>query len=379
MGKVSQPHTSAGKSGRQIIFAVILVGVTLTVIEILCWAYTSFFGGPFRQDLDPSLVTRDGARQAIESKTFDTLLGWRNPQITRSAAQVGSEAWAQSYGDSFTFCSEVEPEDSWQRRFAKLSGKTILNMGVPGYGLDQAILAFERYGKDYPASHVILGLNRHLYRRAHSYYSWHFFEHSYKFLYVFKPIFIELGGAYRLIPPPCDNPQCLERILKLGEPTHEQFLRGHDYWYRQNLARPINAFPHAFTVFNLLKLKWQDRHRSGDPRYQYFVDDQRSFKLVHYLLERFAAQCRGSGQTPLFLLLYAPSDLEAMKRDGRGDGQLIDYLAQKKYAVVDTSAYIFQQRPRDSAFEDLAAPEGHFNARGNELIARALFEWVSAH
>jgi len=52
---------------------------------------------------------------------------------------VGEEK-ISTYGDSFTFCHEVNDDQTWQYFLSKLTGTNVANLGVPGYGSDQALL-----------------------------------------------------------------------------------------------------------------------------------------------------------------------------------------------------------------------------------------------
>lgn len=47
-------------------------------------------------------------------------------------------------GDSFTFSSEVEPEQSWPAALERSLGVAVINAGIGGYGADQIVLSAER-------------------------------------------------------------------------------------------------------------------------------------------------------------------------------------------------------------------------------------------
>src|SRR5262249_46829988 len=140
---------------------------------------------------------------------------------------------AQSYGDSFTYGAEVDDPDTWQAQFEGMTGKGILNFGSGGYGLDQAVLKFEKYGPQYPTPFVILGLYPHEYRRILSYQSFYYFTER-TFRYAFKPIFIPAAEGYELVKPPCDNPESLVEVVRHRPEKLERFLSAHDYWYQAN-------------------------------------------------------------------------------------------------------------------------------------------------
>jgi len=70
-------------------------------------------------------------------------------------------------GDSFTFGHGVTYEESFVGQFERSSGSRfqVVNLGVQGYGTDQALLALERHGKDFNTRVVVYTfLQEHLKR-----------------------------------------------------------------------------------------------------------------------------------------------------------------------------------------------------------------------
>ena len=48
------------------------------------------------------------------------------------------------YGDSFTFCRQVNDNETWEWYLSELTKSNVVNYGVGNYGLDQAILRLKR-------------------------------------------------------------------------------------------------------------------------------------------------------------------------------------------------------------------------------------------
>lgn len=59
-------------------------------------------------------------------------------------------------GDSFTHGDAVIAEESWPSQLAALRNQTVANLGVGGYGIDQAVMRYDT--KNPRCSHVLLGL-----------------------------------------------------------------------------------------------------------------------------------------------------------------------------------------------------------------------------
>jgi hypothetical protein len=61
-------------------------------------------------------------------------------------------------GDSFTFCTSVEPRDTWPIVFAELSGLSTYNLGLPGRGLYEYVQALKRFGLPKSPKWVVLNV-----------------------------------------------------------------------------------------------------------------------------------------------------------------------------------------------------------------------------
>lgn len=61
-------------------------------------------------------------------------------------------------GDSFTYGEDVADLDAWPVQLQRLTGRTVLNGGVSGYGLDQIVLRTERLTALHGLALVIVGM-----------------------------------------------------------------------------------------------------------------------------------------------------------------------------------------------------------------------------
>lgn len=113
---------------------------------------------------------------------FDPALGWIprpgasgteniwKTEVTISAAGTRSNGAAQAdgcraqapailtVGDSFTFGDEVSDAESWPAHLQRQSGYCVVNGGVFGYGLDQAVLRAEKLVPEVDPRLLIVGL-----------------------------------------------------------------------------------------------------------------------------------------------------------------------------------------------------------------------------
>jgi hypothetical protein len=98
--------------------------------------------------------------------------GLRSARAGEMLASESARRRIALVGDSFTFGLEVPFEATWGEELARIlgDGTQVLNFGVDGYGLDQAVL---RYRRDVVAWHpdlVILGMIHDDFRRAQCVY-----------------------------------------------------------------------------------------------------------------------------------------------------------------------------------------------------------------
>jgi hypothetical protein len=99
-------------------------------------------------------------------------------------------------GDSFTWGNEVAAEENFAYLLNRAdNGLEVLNMGVPGYGIDQMVLKYERHGADLAPDLVILGIYVSDYERT-----------TVAFTAAAKPLFQVVGEQLLLTNSPVPAP-----------------------------------------------------------------------------------------------------------------------------------------------------------------------------
>lgn len=107
-------------------------------------------------------------------------------------------------GDSFTYGTDVKTNESYPAQLERrIQGAEVINMGVPGYGVDQATLKYLEHGRQLNPHIVILGIFPEDYERT----SLPFFAYA-------KPYFRKgADGNYHLLNHPVPAPAAeLQRI-----------------------------------------------------------------------------------------------------------------------------------------------------------------------
>ncbi|MGH7436100.1 MAG: SGNH/GDSL hydrolase family protein, partial [Polyangiaceae bacterium] len=149
---------------------------------------------------------------ALSGKALDPELGWTNPPGATYVEGTTTHATSQHlrgtrlyplekppgvtrievFGDSFAFGSEVDDDSCYAAQLEKrLPSTEVLDFGVPGYGLDQALLRFRKEGPAYHPDVVVIGYVSTLPARD-----------SEPFTFFYKPYFVLRGGQLVLLGTP---------------------------------------------------------------------------------------------------------------------------------------------------------------------------------
>lgn len=246
-------------------------------------------------------------------------------------------------GDSYTFGSNVSNEHAFpevfQRRF--LADGEVINLGVPGYGVDQAVLLFEIIGAKYFPQVVVLG-----------FFVRDFYRNLIDFRGYQKPRFeLDEGDFLRLVGLPILPPHQLYEAYASGE-------------------RNIGGWHYSYLFTKLAnKITRSIEHRKIDV-------DSESWRLMAAILRRFRDRVSGSKAKPFLLVL--PNRLDG---DVDLSYEMLDQMAMAEALALGMPALsmskTFQKEteanPSDSLYQERDVG-GHLSIRGNEVVAEKLFE-----
>lgn len=317
---------------------------------------------------------------------FDRELGWvtmpdtvrKDTRVTYQNNRAGLRARREydpdpapgtirlaAFGESFTYCQEVDLADCWTDQLERLLPDTeVLNYGVPGYGPDQTLLRYEREGAAYHPCAVLIGfMDENVNRTVTRFYPFYQPDTG---LVASKPRFLIRDGALELLPNPVADPQQLEQTAWV-----EATLGADDAWY----------YPHLFTPSPLDWLKLYQVGRSALYRgeredasirrmLRSYHERDEAFQLSELILARLVADVRADGATPVVLLFSPASELDAMLH-GRppAHAPLRDWLASSGIPYVDVTDPLVDEA-RTSGLN--AVVDTHYRPRGNTVVARRL-------
>ena len=131
--------------------------------------------------------------QSNKSVEYDDLLGWTNarnsiaegdygpgPRVTINSQSFRAESDYSlkvpsgkvriiCSGDSFTFGSDVSDQDTWCRQLTRIDPRVeTINMGQPGYGLDQSYLRYVRDGRPFQHDVHLFVMITYVFKRMRS-------------------------------------------------------------------------------------------------------------------------------------------------------------------------------------------------------------------
>lgn len=159
---------------------------------------------------DPSLgrMPRPGLHFR-HPKGFTMTIGDHSIRSNGDVAPGAERPLTVAVGDSFAFGDQVNDEDSWPAVLERLTGTRVINAGVPGFGLDQAVLRAEQLADVYHPDVIVVAFIPHdVQRCAMSFWSGRA-----------KPYFDLDGADLRFHPavvPPPPPDALLKRLLSFS-------------------------------------------------------------------------------------------------------------------------------------------------------------------
>ena len=241
---------------------------------------------------------------------------------------ASSDAPLLAVGNSFTYGEDVGDLDAWPAQLQRLIGRTVLNGGVSGYGLDQVVLRTERLAVVHRPAVVIVGLIADDIRRTEMRRMW----------WQNKPWFaIEEG----------------QLVLK-GVPVPDRAKLPLEM--RRRIERLLIQFPPALQYLTGNSIR---AHRGGA-----------GAEISRRLIERLAT-LQSAGQVKV--IVVAQYDARAWQDSRHANEQkhvlqpLLKCAASNGLATLDT----FHRLGAEPSPGKLYGPL-HMNARGNLMIARLI-------
>ncbi|MEO6710174.1 MAG: hypothetical protein ABIP42_11405, partial [Planctomycetota bacterium] len=274
------------------------------------------------------------------------------------------------FGDSFTFCDEVQDEFTFQAFLERLAPSVEpLNYGVPAYGTDQALLRMRRQGIDH-AQVVVIGLLLENIGRNVNRYRPLWTPRT--LVPLGKPRFILEGERLKLVQQPFETGRDLALALRAG--TALGALSRNEYW-RDRPAVPTGR------ISSLVRLGagWL-AYRERDPRRLWLDTDGEPRRVTLALLQAFHREALALGAKEiLVLMLPMREELDVYRKSGTAywSGALTD-LAALGIECIDLAPELAAAalRCEEDPEQGSLYVSAHLSSVGNQVIATAIERWL---
>lgn len=265
-------------------------------------------------------------------------------------------------GDSFTHGDEVRDSETWQQGLEALRDDVeVLNLGVPAFGTDQALLRWRKDGSRFRAPLVVLGIWPENMCRNLSLMRYYLVPTE---RFSTKPRMVVEDHELKVI-----NSPVLERdewIATLCKPEKHPLL-AHDFWYREHETRPkllqnVRVLRLAESLFTVLE-------RNRTRRDIYSGAEPAGIEITVAIAEQFARDVRAAGSTPLVLLIPMRELLDV--HAGPDPFPLVRALRERDLDVLDLGPAIAEEASARGV-ERLFTGQGHMTPEGNQVLAQHL-------
>ena len=329
-------------------------------------------------------------RLLADEPTFirhDAVLGWTlrpdartgtytiNSQGIRSDRPYTAESSADSVriiccGDSYTFSSHVRNDETWPAVLARNNaGVETLNFGVPGFGLDQAILRYEQDTGEFESDISLLGFMPENIHRCLSVFRLFYVPYDSGLPFA-KPRFVLDDDSLRMVANPMPNLADYSRLLSAPEEVLPELAR----FDRFNPAPAHRSATDVLPSARFLHSCLYGFSRPQLPPEQYTYDTaSEGFNIAIRLFDRFHRAAVARGSEPVIVILPESADFRQLNDTGtRRYTSLLGYFERKGYPYIDVQNG-FTSLGRNLT-EDEVFRRGHYTPAGNEIVARYVAE-----
>jgi hypothetical protein len=239
---------------------ILVAAVPLVCLELLGFALTKVAPDLFDQRQQVLTTLRPNALEEFKQSVASQTLGWDNPAgETRRLRNCVGEEIAQTYstdrirlhgsppsdavilvaGDSYTHGDEVADDATYPAALERLLAVPVANLGVGGYGPEQALLKLEGLIDRFPRARVaVLSI---------------MYENSRRMVNSYRPVYyLSTGVSFGFKPFMRDG--TLHSLID-GDPFHDfpTFLRAADEAFDSDFwARPRPQFPYAVSAIKAI-------------------------------------------------------------------------------------------------------------------------------
>lgn len=329
-------------------------------------------------------------------KMFHPVLGWDYPPgiaytdshgVRYRHGKLGERRTCTSYktdliatyGDSFTYCSDVGDCETWQTYLARDIQSNVLNFGVAGYGTDQAYLKYELNAAQASASIVMLCILPDDINRVVNIFRTFYAPED--ILALTKPLYRKNSDRFELVPNPLGR---VDDVVKLENREFVKKLGERDYWYQKDMNRPPLGFPYILSL-----IRWRDTvlqflvfdlglGRPGRTKPFYpnnLFEEAEPLAVMRHVVDLFVQTAESRNSVPVVVLMpHRELVVETMKYRLSRVEDLVKYLKTKHYRYIDLIRAMADMHPTREQLNDWYRE--HATPKGNQITARIIREYL---
>lgn len=271
----------------------------------------------------------------------DPLLGWKPKFNTtfgeRERVIYYNDSIMSTFGDSFTYCDDVNDSQTWEFYLSKLMHRNIYNFGVGGYGTGQAYLRFKEDFPKVKTKIVTLGLIQENINRVVNIYRPFYFPNC--LTQLTKPKFLLKDGKLAFIPDPIQNSS---NLYELSNPSFIKEMGQYDYWYNSKYVIHF-TFPYSKIYFN--KLFWHELFHGK--YYENLWKNKEDVKIMNKIFDNFVSEAKSQNSIPIIMILPSKYDV-VNNQTGYGTEVILKHCKEKGYLCYDANSALSKSTQNNS-------------------------------
>jgi len=401
----------------ELFFPILTIFIVFCIVEFITYSIISKVNKNFQwliMQKDEIPVLSESGLKKFLPHGFDPELGWiRKPNtsheeigkygktrwtINNSGARLNSnydekQSIISCYGDSFTFCRQVNDDETWEHYLSKKLKTNVKNFAVGNYGIDQALLRLKRDFHNNRTPIVVLAVVPDTISRIVSIWK-HYYEYGNTF--GFKPRFVIKNSKLDLIKNPINEIQKFQNYQRyLTE------IKQNDFFYEAKFKKEKLHFPYCITIFKNAKrnfsliywnLKIENKKKmnrdisdiSWNPmkiimktnlewRIKLF-HNKMAIELLEKIIEEYVKFGKENNFKPILSFLPQKDDLIFIKNNYHFYNDFIKKLKNIENLIfVDITEKLLEESNLDSLYSDNNDYGGHYSKHGNEKVSSIFY------
>ena len=390
-----------------IFFIILLITLEISLIYTVRKSRSSFNWLITERDEFPVLNLI--ALEKFFENSFDARLGWvRKPNssgkengkygiinfnIDSTGSRINkfntSKPKIAAFGDSYTFCRQVEDNQTWEAYLANETGTSVLNYGVGNYGVDQALLRYEDMQLPESIDFVLMGFVPESICRVQSHWK-HYLEFGNTF--AFKPMFkLSNDGDLELLDNPMQSANDFQELASILPEIQKvdifykkkfKFLQFRYPYLLTFLRSPIRHFKlliaiairglyrlRGKTISSIENLPFSIVMKENIANAHKLYEDKYSTELLRQIFRRFNLIAQERRHVPILVVMPQLLDLEALENN---TGEYISFYQSlcDELDIIDMTEIFTNEDLKSLYINDQYG--GHLSSKGNSLVAKEL-------